>query len=391
MYRKKYEYTEHDREWQNLKTKILKRDDYTCQRCGHRSGPHADGDGRILQVHHKHKRSEGGSDDPKNLTTLCRPCHGVQHPDNEEFHESRKKARLFPAGPDDGVAYVNSKIEGETITDLLERKKKDNSGLWMSVFSRLFNPVCNRCGNPVSEDNGLLYPAYEDDDIQYPAEKCRIACYSCANIISNEYDHGFRTVVLFDEITTRAGRITDPESKDSARRKGSLNELSAERDPVNRNEEIIDNGLYNVADTFGAPVLTGATVYLLWDSIHSAAGSLAPMISTGIDILETYVSLGLVLVTVATTVAALFYGGWKLTSVIWNASEETVSPNHWQKRGYTQNWLRFTHSCAVLYFLPIILTLSFIYNDLKNDWETWKSDDEKLKIRKDLEAWMNLR
>jgi len=40
--------------------------------------------------------SRGDPDDFENLITLCRPCHAVQHPDNEAFDDSRPDATLFP-------------------------------------------------------------------------------------------------------------------------------------------------------------------------------------------------------------------------------------------------------------------------------------------------------
>lgn len=76
--------------WERIADQVRERDDYTCQRCLNESGEFP------LQAHHLHKRSEGGSDNPSNLITLCRPCHGVQHPDNEVFDDSRPHATLFP-------------------------------------------------------------------------------------------------------------------------------------------------------------------------------------------------------------------------------------------------------------------------------------------------------
>jgi len=45
---------------------IFDRDDWTCQECGtHRN----------LTVDHIIPRSKGGTDDPRNLQTLCQPCN----------------------------------------------------------------------------------------------------------------------------------------------------------------------------------------------------------------------------------------------------------------------------------------------------------------------------
>ena len=52
---------------------VLKRDNYTCQKC---RGKKKDSK---LQVHHVLYRSQGGSDRPNNLITLCKTCHHELH------------------------------------------------------------------------------------------------------------------------------------------------------------------------------------------------------------------------------------------------------------------------------------------------------------------------
>lgn len=53
-----------------LRFAILKRDHFQCQLCGASKA-----DGVRLEVDHKRPRSAGGSDDPRNLWTLCRTCN----------------------------------------------------------------------------------------------------------------------------------------------------------------------------------------------------------------------------------------------------------------------------------------------------------------------------
>lgn len=50
---------------------VLHRDNYTCQCCGKKNCR--------LEVHHIIFRSNGGSDDERNLTTLCEDCHKKVH------------------------------------------------------------------------------------------------------------------------------------------------------------------------------------------------------------------------------------------------------------------------------------------------------------------------
>lgn len=66
----------------NYREEILRRDNLTCQVCGHKKR-------RInLEVHHIIPRAKGGTDDPTNLITLCKPCH-----DREDWYEH---VRAYP-------------------------------------------------------------------------------------------------------------------------------------------------------------------------------------------------------------------------------------------------------------------------------------------------------
>ena len=59
--------------FENTKMMIRNRDNYTCQHCKNK---HKDSN---LDVHHIIFRSNGGSDEPENLITLCRTCHKDLH------------------------------------------------------------------------------------------------------------------------------------------------------------------------------------------------------------------------------------------------------------------------------------------------------------------------
>ena len=60
-----------DYEYSSRREAVLHRDNYTCQYCGKK---HA-----RLEVHHIIFRSLGGSDDERNLITLCEKCHKAVH------------------------------------------------------------------------------------------------------------------------------------------------------------------------------------------------------------------------------------------------------------------------------------------------------------------------
>jgi hypothetical protein len=56
----------------NVRYFVMARDQYQCQY----NNSH---DNNLLEVHHKIPRSEGGSDNPSNLITLCSHCHNLHH------------------------------------------------------------------------------------------------------------------------------------------------------------------------------------------------------------------------------------------------------------------------------------------------------------------------
>ena len=59
--------------FENIKMMVRDRDNYTCQHCKGKKK-----DSRI-NVHHIVFRSNGGSDEPENLITLCKTCHDALH------------------------------------------------------------------------------------------------------------------------------------------------------------------------------------------------------------------------------------------------------------------------------------------------------------------------
>jgi hypothetical protein len=64
---------------------VFERDDYACQLCGVLGDQAGEAD---LHLHHQELRSEGGSNEPSNLVTLCQNCHYHHHstrPDEDEI------------------------------------------------------------------------------------------------------------------------------------------------------------------------------------------------------------------------------------------------------------------------------------------------------------------
>ena len=70
--------TSYGPDWDTISESIKHRDGHLCQHAdGRCAGP--------LQVHHIRHIADGGTNDPSNLTTLCKFHHGLQHPDNPRF------------------------------------------------------------------------------------------------------------------------------------------------------------------------------------------------------------------------------------------------------------------------------------------------------------------
>lgn len=69
----------------NTKAYVLSRDNYACQKCKKKSIK--------LEVHHIVFRSNGGTDSPENLITLCEKCHKNLHNGKFEIKGSESKTK----------------------------------------------------------------------------------------------------------------------------------------------------------------------------------------------------------------------------------------------------------------------------------------------------------
>lgn len=72
------------KDFYNTKAYVLHRDKYTCQKCKKNK------DSLILNVHHIVFRSNGGTNIPSNLITLCKNCHEKLHKHKTAEEESLK-------------------------------------------------------------------------------------------------------------------------------------------------------------------------------------------------------------------------------------------------------------------------------------------------------------
>jgi len=194
-------------EWDKLRRKVYERDNYTCQRCGYNS--RRSKKSIPIQAHHIIPKSNGGSDTMDNLITLCRCCHGVQHPDNEVFDDDRPNAPLFP--------YENAK-------DVVNE------------FPDGVNKVCQRCKNyyEISELTGVPKTKV-DKDVEYGVPLCKkcagVVCYnSNSNIDINDLES--QTAI------TRENTIKNRYNAQPYPANYTLPELDIIRKPINYSEKL---------------------------------------------------------------------------------------------------------------------------------------------------------
>ncbi len=74
----------------NTKAYVLNRDGYTCQKCREKKK------NLKLHVHHIEFKSNGGSDSPHNLISLCEPCHKKLHTNSNAQKKSLKLQKIVP-------------------------------------------------------------------------------------------------------------------------------------------------------------------------------------------------------------------------------------------------------------------------------------------------------
>lgn len=75
-----WHFPEYPADWDDRRKHVLSRDGYRCQGCGSSRGP--------FQVHHLVSLSDGGTDHPTNLITLCQNCHAQRHPHMGDVRDS---------------------------------------------------------------------------------------------------------------------------------------------------------------------------------------------------------------------------------------------------------------------------------------------------------------
>lgn len=99
-----------------LKQEVLKRDNFSCQKCGFKSTNPND-----LEIHYINPLSSSGKDSPKNLTTLCPICH-----------------KYAPNSKKDFLSYINEKIDN-SLLETFRKSEYSISKKTKTGMQKIFN------------------------------------------------------------------------------------------------------------------------------------------------------------------------------------------------------------------------------------------------------------
>lgn len=315
-------------DWDAKRKQVLRRDDYTCQRCGHQSGPHAGDEGRVLQAHHIEKLSDGGSNELSNLRTLCRPCHGVQHPNNDVFDGSRPWATIYPSqSADDTVAYVNSNQERESVETYLERKN---------------NGYCQRCGNTSEESWLYVYPNIDFDErgeYTNPGEKFGVVCGPCTGLVYDSDTDAQTGHRMYRTDGKRVVRGVDhlTERRDEAQIVGAnkTRKFDATREPVNRKEWFLFNSPYRFVHSLwrrlGTLMLTVFLFLLFGPNMDQLISSTTAVNGVSPTSAWFFVTVGGLLASISLA----FIIRWSIAAMsdrVWNHLDDSIEPHHFSKQ-----------------------------------------------------------
>jgi len=127
--------------WKEKRLIILKRDNYSCTKCGSKSQ---------LQVHHKlYKRGQmAWQANNKDLTTLCKPCHDEIHKSRHisTFYEqpNRKKTKKKSKQSKLRSNLSEKELKIQKLYDDRRNKIKDANLPEPKTYKRLVNPIIKK-------------------------------------------------------------------------------------------------------------------------------------------------------------------------------------------------------------------------------------------------------
>lgn len=97
-------------DWESHRKRILERDDHECVFCGMDNDLHSRAFGEGLHIHHIIPRREYGTDNKKNLMTVCTRCHRKIEAISDHLLNERRES---------GSDYINDRPDKNKITQAL--------------------------------------------------------------------------------------------------------------------------------------------------------------------------------------------------------------------------------------------------------------------------------
>ena len=146
-------------DYENVKAYVFARDNYQCQVCGEKN--------KKLHVHHILYRSEGATDNPQYMTTVCTDCHTSQaHRPGGILYQWKEKKKRFTRGMRD-MTFMNI---------LSARLKEAFCGAWFT-YGNFTNYDRRKIGLPKSHINDAIAVACTGTAIKKTYDGCPLLEY----------------------------------------------------------------------------------------------------------------------------------------------------------------------------------------------------------------------
>lgn len=173
-------------DWNTRRKKVYKRDNYTCQRCGAKGGPHGNVE---IHAHHRIPISQGGGHELSNLVSVCRSCHEDIHGHPvggaRKSKTNTRSTQFFPqwANPPYNLRHKNFSENSKIYVDYLitATNVHEASKTVANSADRLFNDL-----ELINEDS---YNYTTDQDAYNSLERNLESYKKKLSILDEEVDH----------------------------------------------------------------------------------------------------------------------------------------------------------------------------------------------------------
>lgn len=154
--------------WETTRQAVLDRDGDQCRFCEMTNSEHEDEYGQGLHIHHIIPESEGGSDEPQNLVTLCSSCHKTfesVHADTlsrwaKSHADERGQSAMASALDEVASEHCESvRYQADSITGFLENfpSLEQELGVAGSDIMSVEPPYPANVGEPTESEPDLMW------------------------------------------------------------------------------------------------------------------------------------------------------------------------------------------------------------------------------------------